>query len=92
MTGTIRARVPRHLGLTGGNQDPCTATFGGINVIEFHANDRVIVNPLCVPVAVANKLESAMITCFTGVSRCSEQIIEAQQRRMTAPPDNARDV
>lgn len=79
------------LGLAGGKQDQYAATFGGINFIEFHANDRVIVNPLRVPVAVANELESSMVTCFTGVSRRSEQIIEEQQRRMTAPTDNALD-
>lgn len=77
------------LGLAGGKQDQYAATFGGINFIEFHANDRVIVNPLRVPVAVANELESSMVTCFTGVSRRSEQIIEEQQRRMTAPTSNA---
>ena len=73
------------LGLAGGKQDQYAATFGGINFIEFHAGDRVIVNPLRVPAAVANELETSMVIAFTGVSRSSEAIIVEQQRRMSAP-------
>jgi D-glycero-alpha-D-manno-heptose-7-phosphate kinase len=73
------------LGLAGGKQDQYAATFGGINFIEFHAGDRVIVNPLRVSPAVLNELETSMVICFTGVSRSSEAIIVEQQRRMTAP-------
>lgn len=73
------------LKLAGGKQDQYAATFGGANFIEFHANDRVIVNPLRVPAAVLNELETSMVICFTGVSRRSEEIIAEQQRRMTGP-------
>ncbi|HEY1412842.1 MAG TPA: hypothetical protein VGF36_11915 [Rhodopila sp.] len=71
------------LGLAGGKQDQYAATFGGTNFIEFHANDRVIVNPLRVATAVLNELETSMVVCFTGVSRRSEAIIAEQQRGMT---------
>ena len=72
------------LGLAGGKQDQYAATFGGTNFIEFHAGDRVIVNPLRVSSAVLNELETSMVICFTGVSRRSEEIIVQQQRGMTA--------
>jgi len=71
------------LGLAGGKQDQYAATFGGVNFIEFHAADRVIVNPLRVTPWVLNELETSMVICFTGVSRRSEAIIVEQQRRMS---------
>jgi len=38
-----------------------------------------------------NELECSLLTCFTGVSRRSEQIIEEQQRRMSVPSSEALD-
>jgi D-glycero-alpha-D-manno-heptose-7-phosphate kinase len=73
------------LGLAGGKQDQYAATFGGINFIEFFAADRVIVNPLRVAPAIRNELETAMVICFSGISRRSEQIIVEQQRGMQGP-------
>lgn len=79
------------LGLAGGKQDQYAATFGGTNFIEFHAGDRVIVNPLRVAPAVLKELETSMVICFTGVSRRSDEIIAEQQRRMSAPSGNTLD-
>ncbi|MSP03510.1 MAG: hypothetical protein EXR07_21085 [Acetobacteraceae bacterium] len=79
------------LGLAGGRQDQYAATFGGVNFIEFHANDRVIVNPLRVPAGILNELEISLIACFSGVTRRSGEIIAEQQRRKTATADSAID-
>lgn len=76
------------LGLAGGKQDQYAATFGGTNFIEFHAGDKVIVNPLRVAPSVLNELETSMVVCFTGVSRRSEEIIVEQQRGMTGGDDD----
>ncbi|WP_428484174.1 hypothetical protein [Rhodopila sp.] len=75
--------------LAGGKQDQYAATFGGTNFIEFHAADRVIVNPLRVAPAALKELETSMVVCFTGVSRRSEAIIVEQQRRMVPSTDHA---
>ncbi len=79
------------LGLAGGKQDQYAATFGGINFIEFLADDRVIVNPLRIATPVLNELETSIVICFTGVSRRSEAIITEQQRLMSAPTGNTLD-
>jgi D-glycero-alpha-D-manno-heptose-7-phosphate kinase len=79
------------LGLAGGKQDQYAATFGGINFIEFQADDRVIVNPLRVTQSVAHELETSMVICFTGVSRRSEAIIVEQQRGIAGPAGSALD-
>jgi len=80
------------LNLAGGKQDQYAACFGGANFIEFLRDHRVIVNPLRVPSAVLNELETATVICFTGVSRRSEQIIEDQQRRMSGPDKQLDDL
>ena len=70
------------LGLAGGKQDQYAAAFGGVNYIEFMANDRVIVNPLRIPRAALNELETSLIVCFSGVSRHSGDIIDQQRKGM----------
>jgi D-glycero-alpha-D-manno-heptose-7-phosphate kinase len=72
------------LGLAGGKQDHYAAAFGGINYIEFMAGDRVIVNPLRVNRYALNELEASLVTCFSGVSRRSDEIIDQQRRGMNA--------
>ena len=56
--------------------------FGGVNYMEFYADDKVIVNPLRIKSKVLNELAHNLVLYYTGTSRVSAKIIEAQQQNV----------
>jgi D-glycero-alpha-D-manno-heptose-7-phosphate kinase len=71
------------LRLAGSKQDQYAPSFNGINYLEFMAGDRVTVNLLRIPRSVQDELEESLVTCFSGISRSSENIIHQQRQGMT---------
>jgi D-glycero-alpha-D-manno-heptose-7-phosphate kinase len=71
------------LQMSGGKQDQYAATFGGVNYMEFYANNKVIVNPLRIDKPHLNELENNLLLYFTQTTHVSSDIIREQQRNVT---------
>ena len=70
------------LKMAGGKQDQYSATFGGVNFMEFSKDDKVIVNPLRIKDIYMNELSHNLVLYNTSTSRLSAKIIEAQQNNV----------
>jgi len=71
------------LKMAGGRQDQYAATFGGVNFMEFFADDKVIVNPLRIKQEYLSELENNLVLYYTATSRESAKIIEKQSKNVT---------
>lgn len=70
------------LQLAGGKQDQYAATFGGVNFMEFYADDKVIVNSLRIKPEYLHELENNLVLYFTSRSRESAAIILEQVKNV----------
>jgi D-glycero-alpha-D-manno-heptose-7-phosphate kinase len=72
------------LQLAGGKQDQYAATFGGVNYMEFLADDEVIVNPLRIRPEYMHELQNNLVLYFTATSRESATIIKEQVKNVNS--------
>lgn len=72
----------KDLKMAGGKQDQYSATFGGVNFMEFYKNDKVIVNPLRIKQDYLNELENNLLLYYTFTTRESAKIIETQSKNV----------
>lgn len=78
------------LGIKGGRQDQYAASFGGFNLIEFHA-DNTVVTPLRIQPEILNELEYQLMLCYTGRTRLSSGILDEQIKRYQAKNKDVMD-
>jgi D-glycero-alpha-D-manno-heptose-7-phosphate kinase len=79
----------KDLAMAGGKQDQYAATFGGWNFMEFSKEDKVIVNPLRIRPEYLQELSFNILMYYTGTSRLSSTIIEAQSSNVTKKSDKS---
>lgn len=72
----------KELNMAGGRQDQYAATFGGVNFMEFSADDKVIVNPLRIKQQYLFELENNLLLYYTATSRESAKIISRQSENV----------
>ncbi len=81
----------KDLAMAGGKQDQYAATFGGVNFMEFYADDKVIVNPLRIRSKYLNELAYNLILYYTETSRLSSKIIETQSENVNKKDEKSID-
>ncbi|MBV8550488.1 MAG: galactokinase [Acidobacteriaceae bacterium] len=64
-----------------GKQDQYAAAVGGLNFIRFEPDDRVIVEPILCSRETLARLESSLITFYTGMTRQASSILADQSRQ-----------
>jgi len=70
------------LKMAGGRQDQYAATFGGVNFMEFHQDEKVIVNPLRIRQEILQEWAFCTVLFYTELQRNSGIIIEEQQQNV----------
>ena len=72
----------RQLGAPIGKQDQYAAAFGGLNFIEFYADDGVSVNPLIVKGTTAKNLQKRLVMFYTGLTHSANDILTTQKKNL----------
>jgi len=67
-----------------GKQDQYAAAYGGLNLIRFHPDDSVSVDPVICAPAVLAELEASMLVFYTGRSRSASAVLAEQNASVEA--------
>ena len=65
-----------------GRQDQYAAAYGGLNLIEFHSNGVVKVDPVTISNDLLAELDSRLLMFYTGRQRATSSILSDQGRRV----------
>jgi D-glycero-alpha-D-manno-heptose-7-phosphate kinase len=65
-----------------GRQDQYAAAYGGLNFIQFHADDSVSVDPIVCHRNTLRRLQENTLVFYTGITRKASGILKDQQQAM----------
>lgn len=65
-----------------GKQDQYAAAYGGLNLIRFHPDETVSVDPLICTPAVLAQLEASTLVLFTGRTRSASALLAQQSQAL----------
>ncbi len=65
-----------------GKQDQYAAAFGGINLIRFHPNESVSVDPIICKPELMDEMEDSILVFFTGRTRSASEVLSSQSVAM----------
>ena len=65
-----------------GKQDQYAAAYGGLNLIRFHPDDSVSVDPVICKLSLLQELEASTLVFFTGRTRSASAVLANQSAAM----------
>ncbi|QRN99078.1 sugar kinase [Archangium violaceum] len=69
-----------------GKQDQYASAYGGLNLIEFHADERVSVHPVACRPEVLAALGRRLLTFYTGITRSASAMLQGQNEAIRTRP------
>jgi len=58
-----------------GKQDQYAAAYGGLNLIRFHPDESVSVDPVICPAPILDELQASILVFFTGRTRSASSVL-----------------
>jgi D-glycero-alpha-D-manno-heptose-7-phosphate kinase len=68
-----------------GKQDQYAASYGGLNLIRFHANEDVSVDPVICKPELLGRLDQSTLVFYTGRTRSASAVLSEQSRALLEP-------
>jgi len=66
-----------------GKQDQYAASFGGLNIITFHQDDTVSVEPIIAKAETIGELQDNLVMFYTGITHDANKILAEQKKNIS---------
>jgi len=65
-----------------GKQDQYASAFGGLNILEFNKDGKVLVKPVDLNPEIKNKFEKSLLLFYTGITRDASSVLGKQTKEI----------